>query len=108
MTKMEICERIKEAARAHGFTVSEKMSTVTGLPEIISEEMNFTFLARTTENTDWAARRVEEAIEASASVRKMGGSPTPEELLITADEIRRGAELIHDLQSMNLTYIETF
>lgn len=108
MTKKQIFEMIKEEAKAHGFEVSEQPSTVTGMPEIKSEELNFAFFARTTEGTDWTARIVEESIEASASVRKMGGSPTPEELLKTADEIRRGAELISRLHSMNLTYTETF
>ena len=39
---------------------------------------------------------------------EMGGQPTVEELLKTADEIRRGAELAAELQGMNLTWTETF
>ena len=76
--------------------------------EIISDELNFTFTARTTENTDWAAHKIEQSLTVMASVRRMGGQPTVKELLKTADEIRRGAELTADLQSMNLTWVETF
>lgn len=108
MTKAEINEIIRDTARAYGFEASEEPSSFTGMTEIRSEELNFTFTTGTTENTDWEARFIEERIEVSASVRKMGGSPSPEELMKTAEEIRRGAELTAKLQSMDLTYTETF
>ncbi len=43
-------------------------------------------------------------VEVQASVRKMGGQPTAEELFEAADQIRRGAELMRHLQSMDLRY----
>ena len=102
MTKAQVNEAIKKAAQAHGFETSEQPG-FQGITEIISEELNFTFTARNTENTDWAAHRIEQSLTVAASVRRMGGQPTVEELLKTADEIRRGAELAAEIQMMNLT-----
>jgi len=108
MTRAELNETIKKAAAAHGFETS-KENGVFGLIDIKSEEMNFTYGTSTdTEGTDWSKRVVETAITVTASVRKMGGRPTPEELLKTADEIRRGAELAAELQNMHLTFTERF
>ena len=107
MTKAQVNETIKAAARAHGFETTTDAG-FQGLTEIISEELNFTFTVQTTENTDWAAHKVEQSLTVTASVRKMGGQPTVEELLKTADEIKRGAELAAELQNMNITWTETF
>ena len=107
MTKAQVNEAIRAAAQAHGFETTEQPG-FQGITEIISEELNFTFTAQTTENTDWAAHRIEQSLTVTASVRKMGGQPAVEELLKTADEIKRGAELTAELQNMNLTWRETF
>lgn len=107
MTKAQVNETIKAAAQAHGFETTKEPG-FQGITEIISEELNFTFTVQHTENIDWAAHRVEQSLTVTASVRKMGGQPTVEELLKTADEIRRGAELAAELQGMNLTWTETF
>ena len=40
-----------------------------------------------------------------ASVSSAGGNPTPDELLAVADEIARGARMVAELQSMNLSFI---
>ena len=101
MTKAQVNEAIKAAAKAHGFETTEQPG-FQGITEIISEELNFTFTVQNTENTDWAAHRIEQSLTVTASVRKMGGQPTVEELLKIADEIRRGAELTAELQSMNI------
>jgi hypothetical protein len=37
----------------------------------------------------------------------MGGEPTPEDLLMASDIIRKGAELVKELESMNLSYTVT-
>ena len=107
MTKAQVNEAIKAAAQAHGFETAKEPG-FQGITEIISEELNFTFTVQTTENTDWAAHRIEQSLTVTASVRKMGGQPTVEELLKTADEIKRGAELTTEIQGMNLTWTETF
>ena len=105
MTKAEINEVIRTAAGAHGF---ETQMGFQGIEEPASEELNFTWRTHTTENTDWLAHRVEQEAEIYASVRKMGGQPTPEELLKTADEVRRGAELVMEINRMKLTWTEEF
>ena len=107
MTKAQINERIRVVAKAHGFQTTTEPGCQ-GFVEIISEELNFTFKTRLTENTDWTAHRIEQSLTASASVRKMGGQPSVEELLKTADEIRRGAELVEEIQEMNLTWTKTY
>ena len=107
MTKAQVNEKIKAAAKAHGFETTEQPG-FQGMTEIISRELNFTYTILNTENTDWAAHRIEQSLTVTASVRRMGGQPTVEELLKTADEIRRGAELAAEIQEMNLTWTETF
>lgn len=103
MTRTEAREAVRKAAERHGFETG-KVVGWTGFPDIISGELNFTLTTEATENTDWREGRIEEKLNITASVRKMGGSPTAEELLKTADEIRRGAELLKELQAMDLTY----
>ena len=60
------------------------------------------------EKTDWENRIACISIEAWASVSRMGGNPTPEELLKAADEIARGAKFTAELLSMGLSYNRTF
>ncbi len=107
MTKAQVNEAIKAAAKAHGFETAGQPG-FQGITEIISRELNFTFTVQNTANTDWAAHKVEQSLTVTASVRRMGGQPTVEELLKTADEIRRGAELAAEIQGMDLTWMETF
>ena len=107
MTKAQVNEKIKAAAQAHGFKTGEGLN-FQGITEIVSEELNFTSTIRNTENTNWAAGRIEQSLTMTASVRKMGGEPTVEELLRTANEIRRGAELTAEIKGMNLTWTEEF
>jgi len=42
-----------------------------------------------------------------ASIACMGGEPTPEDLLLASDIIRRGAELVRELEAMDLSYTVT-
>lgn len=107
MTKNEVSEIIRNKARAHGFETSEEMGHH-GFPDILSEELNFTYSNTPTENTDWRAGILEQTLTITASVRRMGGQPTAEELLQTADEVRRGAELLIELQGIDLTWKEQF
>ena len=103
MEKAQIQERIENAAAQHGFSV--KYAGRDWLPDIVSENMNFILLGQTDPTSDWKSGRVRVNIMASASVSRMGGDPTPDELLQTADEIRRGAELLRELQNAGLSYI---
>ena len=105
MTKNELNEIIRSKAREHGFETSEEQG-FHGFTDILSEELNFTYSTAMTENTDWRAGVLEQTLTITASVRRMGGRPTAEELLQTADEIRRGAGLVLALQKENLTWRE--
>ena len=105
MTKKEVRDIIRDKAMEYGFEVSE-MDGWHGFPDIISEELNFTYHTEATENTDWKAGILEQTMTITASVCRMGGQLTAEELLQTADEIRRGAELVLALQKENLTWRE--
>lgn len=107
MTRSQVNETIKAAAQAHGFKTTEKPG-FQGITEIISEELNFIFMVRNTENTDWEAHKIEQSLMVTANICRMGGQPTVEELLRTADEIRRGAKLVAEIQAMNLIWTETF
>ena len=108
MTKQEITEIINSKAAEYGFEMEENSmgwnNKRTGQDYIniqIFQNSNF-------EKTDWEKRIGCIDIEASASVSRMGGSPTPEELLKAADEITRGAKLTAEIQSMGLFYERAF
>ena len=104
MTFNDACEHIRETANNYGFEVTQ--DRYSRLPIIRSEELNFFLMEQHEYNRE--ERTVTTHIQASASVRKMGGNPTVEDLLHTADEIRRGAELVRKLQEMSLSFTETF
>ena len=107
MTRNELNEIIRSKAREYGFETSEERGFHV-FTDILSEELNFTYHTAATENTDWRAGVLEQSLIITASVRRMGGQPTAEELLQTADEIRRGAELVAELQGIDLTWTEHF
>lgn len=104
MTLNNVCERIRETANNYGFEVAQERYS--RLPIIHSEELNFFLLEKHDYNLE--EREVTTRLQVSASVRRMGGNPSVEELLNTADEIRRGAELVRKLQEMSLSFTETF
>lgn len=103
MTREEINTIIKNEATKHGFETREDLF---GIESPKSEELNFTVRTCHTDATDWKAGKVVMKVTFTASVRKMGGEPSVEELLKTADEIKRGAELVSALQSLDPTYTE--
>ena len=108
MTKKEINEIIESKAAEYGFEMEENSlgwnNKHTG-QDYINIQI---FQNSNLEKTDWEKRIGCIEIEANASVSRMGGSPTPEELLKAADEIARGAKFTAELQSMGLSYERTF
>ena len=108
MTKKEIAEIIESKAAEYGFEIEENSlgwnNKRTG-EDYISIQI---FQNNNLDKTDWENRKACIDIEACASVSRMGGSPTPEELLKAADEIARGAKFTAELQSMGLSYERTF
>jgi len=108
MTKEQVIATIKEAAERHGFTTCKY--TMTRLIEIkepgATHYLNFTIWEGFAEDTDWSKREVTMNLHFRASLASMGGEPSPEDLLIASDIIRRGAELVKELEAMNLSYTE--
>lgn len=108
MNRNEAIEAIKNEIWMNGFEpkTDERVSTLPFLKNegdlyvavSIREHPDFA-------NCDFEKRIMAYRVEVQASVRKMGGQPTPEELFEAADQIRRGAELARNLQNMNLTYM---
>ena len=110
MTKEQAITTIKEAAEHHGFTTCKY--SMTRLIEIKepgeTHFLNFFILERTSPDTDWSKHEVRMNLHFRASLACMGGEPTPEDLLLASDIIRRGAELVQELEAMDLSYTETF
>ena len=108
MTKEQVISIIREAAERHGFTTCKY--TMTRLIEIKepgeTHYLNFTIWERFAEDTDWSNREVTMNLHFRASLASMGGEPTPDDLLVASDIIRRGAELVKELEAMNLSYTE--
>ena len=103
MTIAEVNESIATIAAMHGFE-TEKTSYSEFL-QIKSQEMNFIFSVIDV-GSDWDARIERKGVTMHASVRKMGGQPSVEELLATAEEVRRAA-LVMNLFNLMQIVIET-
>ena len=96
-------EIILEQSKRFGFEAAS--CTYLRYYQILSDEVNFTF---SVENggSDWKEGIERDAMKMNVSVRKMGGQPTVDQLLKTADEIKRAAQLMENINSMNIV-IET-
>ena len=70
--------------------------------------MNFTLLQISDMKTDWSDDKARINITVSARVEKADGNLTADELRQAEDEIRRGEELLRELQGRELFYIVTF
>ena len=108
MTKKEIAEIIESKAAEYGFEIEENSLGWNNKrmgQDYISIQI---FQNNNLDKTDWENRQACIDIEACASVSRMGGNPTTEELLKAADEIARGAKFTAELQSMGLSYERTF
>ena len=99
----ETQEAIRDAAARHGFDTD--IPAMRDFPSVAAENLNFLFTPTVDPTSDWKSGKVRISVAASASVSRMGGDPTPDELLRTADEIHRGAELLRELQNADLSYM---
>ena len=96
---------IREQSEAFGFK-TEQMNYSRFLV-IKSEEVNF-MVHEKDAGSDWKNCTSRDGLTMGASVRKMGGSPTVEELLKTADEIKRAALLVEKINSLDVVLEEVF
>ena len=110
MTKEQAISIIKETAERRGFITCKY--SMTRLIEIKEPDdthyLNFFIQERTSPATDWTKREFTMNLHFRASLASMGGEPTPEDLLKASEIIRRGAELVMELEGMGLSYTETF
>ena len=108
MTKQEVNEIITSKAAEYGFEIEENSlgwnNKRTG-QDYINIQI---FQNNNIDKTDWEKRIGCIEIEACASVSRMGGSPTTEELLKAAEEIAKGAKFAAEINSMGLSYERTF
>ena len=108
MTKQEVNEIITSKAAEYGFEIEENSmgwnNKRTG-QDYINIQI---FQNSNLDKTDWEKRIGCIEIEACASVSRMGGSPTTEELLKAAEEIAKGAKFAAEINSMGLSYERTF
>lgn len=110
MKKEQAISIIKEAAETHGFITNTYRWT--RFIEIQEPEgthfLNFMVMENTAPDTDWSKRKVTMELHVQASLASMGGNPTPEDLIRASEIIRAGAELVQELEAMNLSYTEEF
>lgn len=103
MTIAEVNESIAAIAAMHGFETEK--TRYSEFLQIKSQEVNFIFSVLDV-GSDWDARIERKGVAMYASVRKMGGQPSAEELLATADEIHRAA-MVMKLFNLKQIVIET-
>ena len=109
MTKQQAISTIKEAAERHGFvTHTYQWTRFIEISEPDSHYLNFTVLENVAPDTDWSKREATMELHIRASLASMGGNPTPEDLFRASEIIRAGAELVQELESMGLSYTESF
>lgn len=103
----EVRTIISEAAARHGFKYVKEGSYET-IKTDWESYVSFRVCGYENREIDIETRTVTAEYKVTASVRKMGGEPTVEELLNAADEIKRAAELVAELDRIKLSYTQTF
>ncbi len=110
MTFDEVSAKITNAAKTHGFNIEQGQKD--RLPRIMANEengyVNICLLdVIDFPKCDYAKGHIAGHIEIRASVSRMGGNPTPEELLNASEQIKEAALLVLELQGSDLAYSET-
>ena len=107
MTMQEVKDIIIAKAAAYGFAAKEEsFSTMPQIERATESYINIQFFTETNyEKTDFGNGIYCLDVEVNASVCRMNPNATPEELLVAAEEIKRGALLTKELQEMRLSYI---
>ena len=102
MTRTEAYNKIAAAAENAGFTARIEPCKV--WIDDARRDVNITVW----ENAKFRIeeKRVDVTFEFQASIATMGGNPTPEELIESAERIRAAAELVRELTGMELEYRE--
>ena len=108
MTLQEVKDIITTKATAYGFkTEEDSFSKLPQIERAADSYIGFQIFSMTNyDKTDFEKKIYCSDVEIKASVCKMNPNATPDELLKAADEIKRGALLAQELQSMNLSYTQ--
>ena len=102
MKKVEVVEIIISKAAEYGFKVEDGEM----LPQIKADNLNISVMVGCDyDKSDMADGKVWMNVTIQASISSAGGNPTPDELLVVADEVARGARMAAELQNMNLSFI---
>ena len=102
-TRQEINNVIEALAKSNGFEVRTGCH---GFKEFIAENLNFFTEAKSEWNME--ERTVTSKVSMRASISRMGGNPTTDELFAVADEIRRGASMVESFNGFEMECTETF
>ena len=106
MTLNEMKELIRNTAAEYGFETEDVRHSM--LPQIKRDSDAYINIniRDIWEDFDFEKKESTRTVEVTSSVCMMGGNPTPQELIVAADQIKRGAELTARLQSMSLAFTE--
>lgn len=108
-TKEEINNIIEQLAGEYGFKfVNDRWSSREGIGEIKAHNLNVFTMVDPELHIYEDFVQVTAKVTYRASISRMAGEPTPDELIAVADEINRCAELVADLNIRDLEFVEVF
>lgn len=103
-TKEEVNAIIKEKIEEAGLNVNE--CSVYGVAEIKADNLNCFTDVDSKFNIEEDFVQVVSKLSFRASISRMGGNPTTDELMKVSEEIRNVANLIDKLNCMELEFVE--
>lgn len=107
MTRKEALKKIEAKALANNYNadVDGRFPSIT-LKDKISY-INFTIgFERDSKKSDWIKGIDAGYFTITASISRMGGNPSSEELLMAAKQIQEAAEFVREMEKEDLSYIE--
>jgi len=108
MNRSDAMETIREAANKHGFEFDQTNSCVAINDGLDWREAWVNFTIYETPEWNHAEKTVTVRITAAAATARMGGSQTTKDLRTAANAITRAADLVDELNGMNLSYTISF
>ena len=105
MTKAEVIKTIKIVARTNGFETRDVEYGTLGVT-IESENLNFFIMEHIDIDKMLKTKVATHEMYFKASVSRMGGETSTEELYAISDEIKRGAVVVDTLNTFELVWDE--
>ena len=105
MTRATAMEIIREAANKHGFEFEQtgRMAVIRDGREWRDAWVNF-MIGKSTDWSELKDRKVTVKLNFSAAIAQMGGDREIEDLRKAAETITRAADLVEELNSLELNY----